>query len=356
MRARAFALLGCLPVLYARAARRASPTTGYVGLDNFTFNVTESNGATSTTPGTVSINVVQPPPVASKTTLSAATGTPAPGASDAISITVASASASSTTIPTGTLTIAVDGTTQTPTLTVTNGSATYTFSSTAAGAHTIAASYSGDSNYAPSNGLLTLTVIAKSFKLAASNLTITAGNPGASTVTITPQNGYTGTVVWTVSSSPALTNGCFSIANTTVSGTTAVAATLTVNTVASACPAPAFVGAGIDLPNIPGGAPQTYGKDPTPFVALQANQAGMAMVGLLFIGLLGRRCRRFATLATLWILAAIGLAASGCAGAASMPPPSSPTAARGSYAVTIVGADTMTPSITASTALTLTID
>jgi subtilase family serine protease len=306
---------------------------------------------------TGSLTVTVPAPVASKTTLSAATSTPAPGASDAISITVASASTSSTTTPTGTVTIAVDGTTQTPTLTLANGSATYTFSSTAAGAHTIAATYSGDSNYASSGGSLTLTVAAKSFKLAASNVTVTAGNPGASTITLTPQNGYTGTVAWTVASSPALTNGCFSIANTTVSGTTAVAATLTVNTVASACAAPALVGAGVDPRNTPGRAPHPYGKDPTVLVALQANQAGMTMVGLLFLGLLGRRCRRLATLATLGILATIGFAASGCAGVgSSMPPPSSPTAARGAYAVTIVGTDTTTSSITASTTLTLTID
>ena len=333
-----------------------TPTTGYVGSDSFTFNVTESNGATSATPGTVSINVVQPPPVPSKTTLSAATSTPAVGASDAISITVASASTSSTTTPTGTLTIAVDGTTQTPSLTLTNGSATYTFSSTVAGPHTIAATYSGDSNYAPSSGSLTLTVFAKSFNLAAGNVTVMAGNPGVSTVTITPQNGYTGTVAWTVSSSPALTNGCFSIPNTTVSGTTAVATTLTVNTVASACPTPALVGKGVSPRSIPDGAPHTNQKDLTPFLALQANQAGMAMVGLLFVGLMGRRCRRLATLATLCVLAAIGLAASGCAGVASTPPPSSPTAAKGNYAITIVGTDSTTPSITASTSLTLTID
>jgi hypothetical protein len=251
----------------------------------------------------------------------------------------------------------VDGTTQTPSLTLTNGSATYTFTSTAAGAHSIAAAYSGDSNYATSSGSLALTVLAKSFKLAASNVTVTAGNPGVSTVTITPQNGYTGTVAWTVSSSPALTNGCWSIANTTVSGTTAVAATLAVNTVASACPTPALVGAGVDPRNIFDGEPHTYQKDPTPFVALQTNQASIAMVGLLFIGLVGRRCRRLAPLATLCILAAIGLAASGCAGASSStPPPSSPAAARGTYAITIVGTDTATPSITASTSLTLTVD
>src|SRR5206468_735671 len=159
--------------------------------------------------------------VPSKTTLSAATMTPAPGANDAITITVASGSTSNTATPTGTLTVTVDGTLQTSSLALVSGSATYTFSSTTPGAHVIAATYSGDSNYASSGGSLTLTVVAKSFKLAASNVTVTAGNPGASTITLTPQNGYTGTVAWTVASSPALTNGCFSIANTTVSGTTA---------------------------------------------------------------------------------------------------------------------------------------
>lgn len=336
--------------------RTYTPTTGYVGPDSFTFNVTESNGATSTTPGTVSINVVQPPPVASKTTFSPATSTPASGASDAISITVAPASASSTTTPTGTLSIAIDGPVQTPSLPLTSGSATYTFSSTVAGAHTITATYSGDSNYAPSNGALTLTVLAKSFNLAASNLTVTAGNPGVSTVTVTPQNGYTGTVAWTVSSSPALTNGCFSIANATVSGTTAVAATLTINTIASACATPALVGAGVDPRYIPDGTPSIYRKDPTPFAALQVNQASMAIVGLLLVGLLGRS-RRLATLATLCVLAAIGLAAAGCATVgSSAPPASSPTVAKGSYTISIVGTDTTTTSIKASTSLTLNID
>src|SRR5207237_864426 len=175
-----------------------TPTTGYVGPDSFTFNVTESNGATSTTPGTVSISVVQAPPVASKTTLSAASSTPASGASDAIAITVASGSASSTATPTGTVTILVDGVTQSPPLTLANGSATYTFSSAAAGTHTITGNYSGDSTYATSSGTLTLTVTGGSFKLTASNVTVPAGSPGSSTVTITPQNGYKGTVAWTV--------------------------------------------------------------------------------------------------------------------------------------------------------------
>ena len=53
-----------------------TPTTGYVGPDSFTFNVTESNGATSTAPGTVSINVAQPPPVAMAQSVTTTANTP----------------------------------------------------------------------------------------------------------------------------------------------------------------------------------------------------------------------------------------------------------------------------------------
>ena len=167
--------------------------------------------------------------VASKTTLSAATSTPAPGANDSITITVTSESSSSTTTPTGTLTIVVDGTTVTSSLALSNGSATYNFSSTTLGSPGITATYSGDSTYAPSSGSLTLTVTAKkTFMLAATNVTVSAGNSGTSTITITPKSGYTGTVGWSISSSPSLKNGCFSLPNTTVSGTSAVQATMTV--------------------------------------------------------------------------------------------------------------------------------
>ena len=430
-----------------------TPTAGYVGPDSFTFNVTESNGATSTTPGTVSISVVQAPPVASKTTLSAASNTPAPGASDAISITVASASTSSTTTPTGTLTISVDGTTQSPSLTLTNGSAAYTFSSTAAGPHTIAAAYSGDttyaassgsltvtvtaptpvaskttlsaasstpasgasdaiaitvasgsasstatptgtvtilvdgvtqsppltlangsatytfssaaagthtitgnysgdSTYATSSGTLTLTVTGGSFKLTASNVTVPARSPGSSTVTITPQNGYKGTVAWTVSSSPVLTNGCFSLPRVTVSGNAPVAVTLTVYTIASACSTSAAARAADRTHGILGSIASN--NDGPSLSCFPVCQAAVALVGLLFVGLLSRRSLRLGTLAAFCLLAAVGLGASACAGAASST--SAGNAAKGSYSVTIVGTDTASASITASTSITLTID
>jgi subtilase family serine protease len=297
--------------------------------------------------------------VASQTTVSAATTTPAVGANDLITITVASGSASSTATPTGTLTIAVDTTTQSPTLTLASGSATYTFSSTAAGSHTITATYSGDSLYAASTGMLAVTVAPKSFKLAASAVTVASGSSGTAAVTITPQGGYTGTIAWTVSSSPALTNGCFSMPNAGVSASSAVTATLTVFTVASSCPAPAVAGSSGSRHSGLGSGPISSGNGLRPFSALHAIEIGMAMAGLLLFGLVGHRSRRLGIVAAVCILVAIGLGASGCSsggGSSSSPPPVTPSAAKGTYTVTIVGADTVSSSITATTTMTLTID
>ena len=296
--------------------------------------------------------------VPSKTTLSAATATPAAGANDAITITVASGSSSSTATPSGTLTIAVDGTTQTSSLALANGAAVYTFSSTTTGSHTITATYSGDSVYASSSSSLTVTVAAnKVFKLAATSVTVSAGNAGTSMVTVTPQNGYTGTVAWTISSSPSLSNGCFVLPNTTVSGTSAVAATLTLYTIASSCTNPAVVLASSRRDILLDGVPFASRDELLLFSPLHATQASMAIAGLLIVGLLGRRSRRLATLAGICTLAVVGLAASGCAGGLSAAPSSStPSAAKGTYTITIVGADTASSAITASTTMTLTIN
>src|SRR5262249_51099973 len=181
---------------------------------------------------------------ASTVTLSAAMTSPASGASDAITITVASASSSITTTPTGTVSVAVDGATQNSSLALSNGVATFNFSSTTSGAHVITASYSGDSIYAASTGTLTLTVksASRGFSISATNLTVTAGSSGTSTITISPQNGYTGTIKWTVSSSPTLTNGCVSLPNTTVSSAAAMTATMTIFTNASSCTSSSALG------------------------------------------------------------------------------------------------------------------
>jgi len=298
--------------------------------------------------------------VASTTTLSPQTISPGVGASDTVTITVASGSSSSATTPTGTLTIVVDATTKTSSLALADGSAAYVFSSTTTGTHTITATYSGDSTYAPSSGALTLTVVGStSFALTATNVTVAAGSTGTSTITITPKNGYTGTIGWTVTSSPSLTNGCFLATATTVSGTSAVTASLTVYTKSSACSSSAMLGIGDRSRKLLGPYSGIY-QGCLPVLAERSTTRVWAPVAGLFllciIGCRGRRRRTFygvCLLALVCFAAACGGSNSGSSGTSSNS--STSTAATGSYTVTIVGADTSTASITASTTMTLTV-
>lgn len=289
------------------------------------------------------------------TTLSAATSTPASGAADTITITVASGSTSSTTTPTGTLTVAVDGTTETSSLALSNGSATYTFSSTVNGSHVITATYSGDSTYAPSTSSLVLNVggsSSGSFSLAASNLTVPAGSSGTSTITITPQNGYTGTIGWSVSASSSLSNACYSISNVTVSGTSPVTTTMTIYTSESACANASVKGSNGKRLFISGGMMRS-GVNNRPTSGLNTAKAGMSMGIVLLVGLLRYRPKRFRAYVGVFLIAVLSFGISACGSGSSS---SSTNAAKGTYTLTIVGTDTSSSSITASTTMTLTID
>ena len=250
--------------------------------------------------------------------------------------------------------IAVDVIAQTPSLGLSNGSASYTFSSTSAGSHTISGTYSGDSTFASSSGSVSVTVTAtKTFTLSATNVTVSAWNTSTSTVTITPKNGYTSTVAFTVASSPSLTDGCFSLPNTTVSGSSAVTASLTVRTNSSACASGALARPAVGQQNFVRGALRTLGND---FRLLSAFKAGLALAGLLLVAVPVYHfgCHRLGMIAGVFLLVAIGFVISvisGCGGGGY-----GSNAAKGTYTVTIVGRDTDSSSITASTTMTLTID
>jgi subtilase family serine protease len=288
------------------------------------------------------------PAVPSATTLSAATATPSAGESDTITITVRSASSSVTTIPTGTLTVLVDGATASPDLVLANGSATYAFSSDVAGSHTVAAAYSCDSTFSASSGSLALTVGggSRTFTLTGTNLTVSAGGSSTSAITVTPKNGYTGTIAFTVSSSPSLTHGCFSLPNATVSSSEPVTATLIVSTSSSAC-------AGAAIRRAPERtllAPlYLSGNDSLPYAACGAI---LLWAAVLCFPLPYRQSRRLSLRSAALLLIAAAWAAAGCSGTSS----TTGHAAKGTYTVTIVGSDVGTPSITAATTISVTVD
>ena len=332
-------------------------TTGYdeasgLGSIDF-FNLLNAWPNTNTTPSLL----------ATSTTLTAATTTPASGAADAITITVAPFTSSSLT-PTGTVSITVDG--GTTSLPLTAGVATYSFSSTTAGAHTIAATYSGDTTFSTSTGSITLTIAgaapAASFALAVSAPTVTVA-PGASTtgtITITPTGGFTGTVSLTDSSSPTLTNGCIVLSSSSVAitGTTAVTATYNIYTSAVPCPS------GSALPGSPTSshvlARNTTPRNPSPWkhLPLPASLAG----ALLLLSLRGRSRRLRSKLLSaslalclVFTLSFSALALTGCGGSSSTATNNITTTSdtpAGTYTITITGTSGTT---TSSKTITLTV-
>jgi subtilase family serine protease len=310
-------------------------------------------------PNTTTISLLS-----SSTTLSAATTTPASGATDAITITVASLTSSSLT-PTGSVSVSVDGGSPTS-LPLTAGVATYSFSSTAAGAHVVTATYSGDTTFATSTGSITLTVGSAtptgSFALAVSApaVTVAPGGSTTGTLTITPSGGFTGTVSL-ASSSPTLTNGCIILTSSSVAitGTTAGTATYTINTSAAPCPA------GSARPGSPTTshviARNTTPRHPSPWkrLPLPASLAG----ALLLISLRGRsrrlRSKVLSASLALGLIVALsfsGLALTGCGGSSSTATNNTTTTTNdtpaGTYTITINGTSGTT---TSSTTITLTV-
>jgi subtilase family serine protease len=229
----------------------------------------------------------------------------------------------------------------------------------------------------------TSTNTAKAFTLGATAVSLTQTSAtssisATSTVTITPANGYTGTVQWTVTaSSTVFTNrvqsqvACYSIANTTVSGSSPTPATLTITTgnsfnsttgVAS-CPSGTrplgLLQTGSTTTRAHRSAVPPPGRS-TP-ATLMAGTAAFTLIILGFSGLV--KGRRLPTLLAVLVLAGAGLGLSGCGGSTSGTgtggggggggTTSGPTT--NNYTVTVIGTDTATSSITANTTLAFTL-
>jgi hypothetical protein len=276
--------------------------------------------------------------IASRVTLSAATLEPAAGEPDALSIAVGPAAGGGTGTPTGVVGVSVDGAT-TATLTLSGGAATYAFSGTA-GVHTIAVAYAGDATFAGSRALLTVDVGGvPAFSLSATDATVATGQSATSTVTVTPLGGYTGTIGWSVSSAPPLGAGCFALAPLALTGAEPVTATLTIDTTCAAHGIAA--GRSSAPPSRPGGP----GRGGAPL----APWAGLALA-LVAAAVPRWRRTRLPGMALALLLGAALLA---CGGGGGSP---SAKVARGTYTVTVVGADTVSSSLTAATTLRLVVE
>lgn len=135
--------------------------------------------------------------------------------------------------PTGTVTLSGGGYNSSA-QTLSGGSYTFTVpaNSLSGGTDTLTVTYSGDASYASAIGTATVTVIAPTFTLSATNVTVKAGSSGSSTVTITPVDGYTGSVVLTATG-PSSEGISLSGSTVTISSSASATGTITVGTVAS---------------------------------------------------------------------------------------------------------------------------
>jgi subtilase family serine protease len=295
------------------------------------------------------------------TSLRASTSTPATGANNTISITVSPESKSNSATPTGTLTIVVDGTTETTSLALSSGSATYTFSSAVAGAHVIEATYSGDTTFASSAGSVTVNVGGSgggssggTFTLSATNVTVSQGSSGTSTVTVTSQNSYAGTVglTFTTTSTSLEQNGCYSVPNATVTANKTATTTLTIYTSKSAC----------NSSSVSNGTRHSFVKAGTkPFAFSPASPAAhrampisfaIAIGGFVLLVIQRRESWLRAGLSCLVLAGILGMA-TGCGGGNGGS--NSNDVAKGTYTFTLDGRDTSNSSIAASTTFTLTV-
>jgi len=106
-----------------------------------------------------------------------------------------------------------------------------------AGSVTLTAQFIGDSNYAPSTSApVTIKVTDFSISANPSSFTVTQGQTGASTLTITPLSGFTGNVTLNCINPPPGTTCTFSPASPSVTGSSAVTAVLTLTTSAHVLP------------------------------------------------------------------------------------------------------------------------
>ncbi|HEY1809315.1 MAG TPA: protease pro-enzyme activation domain-containing protein [Acidobacteriaceae bacterium] len=289
------------------------------------------------------------------TSVTPATTTPASGAKDVITITVASRVIA--TAPTGTVTITVDGTVQTPTLTLSAGTATYTFSSTTAGSHVVLASYSGDATFAASSGSVALSIpgaaSAGTFILSAPSVTVSQGSSGTSAVSVKSENSFAGTVSFGVSTTDASLQqyGCVTIGNATVAANGTATSTLTLYTSQSACKTVTGPTGNVHSFALRGG--NSAASQHQPPLGRTIPLGAAAFAGLLFLGF--RRVRRHAwMLMSCFLLVAVVGLATGCSSSSSAVSTSTDVP-KGTYTLTLIGTDTASSSITASTNFTLTV-
>ena len=218
------------------------------------------------------------------------------------------------------LSAAVDSTTF-----ATEGVATIVIpANTSLGVYTVTVSYAGDANYNAKSLSATVTVTTSGFVLTNSGaITVTEGNSGSSTITVTPLGGFTGSIALSCSVSGSATAVGCSVSPTTanITGTAAVTTKLMITTTS------------------------TSGALVNPLRKLFATTGGLGLAMILFIGP-GRRRRWWTVLGLLAVIVCV--AGIGCGGGSG-----GGASGSASYTVTVTGTSGST---SASTQVTVTVN
>lgn len=207
---------------------------------------------------------------------------------------------------------------------------------TTAGTHQITVSYSGDANYTSATTPVpqSLNVLGP-FSLSAGSLnSLTPGQSGSSTVSVTPNGGFTGVVNLTCQVSTTMITYsdlpmCSVPASVSITGTSAATATLTVNTTAATSGALA-----------PGPDPLRIGGETT-------------VLAVLFLFWIPSKRRKWMCIVGAIVLA-VSIGASGCGGGGANGSGGGGGGGNagttpGAYTVTVTGTDAATGKITAQT-------
>lgn len=302
------------------------------------------DGTFATSTASTTVTVIGGGTTATTTTLSATSTTPTYGASTTITAAVAPSAA------TGEV-LFYDGGVEVGSGVITSGSATFSSSTLIIGTHTFTATYYGDTTYASSTSApLTVTVSAPAnlgaYTLTATNITVTQGSSGVSTITVTPSGGYTGTVTIAPTNSDSNVSLCYTAATANVTSTTAATGSLTIDTNLTDC--------GATNNSVKSGAKHLFvaGKK------VQLGQThpftlGSAALGLagIFFGLLGLRQRRLRVFFSIVLLAGIAFTLTACGGGGGGGSSNSNYTTKGTYNLTVTGTDSVGNSV--STTLTL---
>ena len=282
-------------------------------------------GASSTSSA---LTITVQPAADSITLISSASGPVSAGTSVTFTATIVPAAGSAT--PTGSV-IFKDGTTQLGAITVSGGTAAYSTTTLTVGSHSITAAYSGDTNFvSATSGTVTQGVTAPvapaDFTAAASpsSLTIQRGQSATTTITLTGENGYTGTISLDCGSLPAGVTCSFAPASLSVTATeNAPTSVLTISAAAATT--------ALQTPVRPAGsslAPM--------LAALSLGLPGLLLAGATARGKSKGRSRRRLLLVVALVMMATLAGLTACGGKLSPTASSSPVATPGTYSVPVV--------------------